>query len=150
MKIRSDFVSNSSSSSFIVDINGHSDILKGMIEAFRLTNKVSFVAKDENAKKEFEKLFKNYSWCEDSYKVNTIEINFRDYLNHPEPEVLSKIIDISKPEIIVDVGNDYDDMSGFYQFGHWLESHGFIVKEDEDSSLPYESIKSLDDEYLKN
>ena len=150
MKIRSDFVSNSSSSSFIVDITGRFNTLKELIKAFRLTNKVSFTAKDENVKKEFEELFKNYSWCKDSYKVNTIEINFRDYLNHPEPELLSKIIDMSKPEIIVDVGNDYDDMSGFYQFGHWLESHGFVVKEDEDSSLPYESIKSLDDEYLKN
>ncbi len=148
MKIRNDFVSNSSSSSFIVDISGNTDILKKIIKAFYITNKVYFTGKEEFSKDFYESI-KSLDWCKDSYKVNTVEINFRKYFDHPDQELLFKIIDMSKPEIIVDVGNDFDDMGGYYQFGHWLESHGFTVKEDDDSSLPYESIKSLDKDYWK-
>lgn len=144
MKQRFDFVSNSSSSSFIVDINNDKDKFINLIRIFKDATSIKIRAKNTFSPDLMSDIRKHkYS---SKYSNNeVIYLNMKQYMKEPNNDILTQLINESDCNIEVENGNDFDDMSSFYLFGAWLESKGFKVVNNEDSSLSYDGIKQFDE-----
>lgn len=143
MKIRNDYVSNSSSSSFIVAANQFcKDNLKPLKIADRVMCGVYYYYSDENdinyiPDELIEKLRKAKITDEDIYGKNEttlIDIDMKKLLL-PENEELCKELLDAITYFEVEYGDDCDCQDEFYGYAAWLMNKGFTLCDDSDSSL---------------